>query len=117
MRGARRSNARPAAGNKGGGPTSIRSSSLCRSTNSVRSTPDLKEFFAESFSESIRRQIVQFHMDSHHFTHGQLDWRAAVLAGVIAGTVFLVLGVVLMALTTGGSLLEPPRTVAAIILG
>ncbi|MEX3945842.1 hypothetical protein AB4Y44_41295 [Paraburkholderia sp. BR10937] len=56
-------------------------------------------------------------MDSHHFTHGQLDWRAAVLAGVIAGTVFLVLGVVLMALTTGGSLLEPPRMVAAIILG
>jgi len=60
---------------------------------------------------------VQLHMDSHHFTHGQIDWRAAVLAGVIAGTVFLVLGVVLMALTTGGSLLEPPRMVAAIILG
>ncbi|WP_429451333.1 hypothetical protein [Paraburkholderia sp. 40] len=56
-------------------------------------------------------------MDSHHFTHGQLDWRAAVLAGVIAGVVFLVLGVILMALTTGGSLLEPPRMVAAIILG
>src|ERR1700751_1351148 len=56
-------------------------------------------------------------MESHHFTHGRLDLRAAVLAGVIAGAVFLVLGVVLMALTTGGSLLEPPRMVAAIILG
>jgi uncharacterized membrane protein YagU involved in acid resistance len=56
-------------------------------------------------------------MDSHHFTHGQLDWRAGLLAGVIAGAVFLVLGVILMALMAGGSLLEPPRMVAAIILG
>jgi hypothetical protein len=83
----------------------------------VRSTPDLKVFFAETFSESFGRQIVQLHLDFHHFTHGQLDWRAAVLAGIVAGAVFLVLGVVLMALTTGGSLLEPPRMVAAIILG
>ncbi|CAM2169875.1 Sodium:proline symporter [Paraburkholderia sacchari] len=60
---------------------------------------------------------MQLHMDSHHFTHGHLDWRAAVLAGVIAGVVFLALGVVLMALMTGASLLEPPRMVAAIILG
>ncbi|WP_268991688.1 hypothetical protein [Paraburkholderia sp. MMS20-SJTN17] len=56
-------------------------------------------------------------MDSHHFTRGHPDWRAAVLAGVIAGVVFLALGVIVMALTTGGSLLEPPRMVAAIILG
>ncbi|NPT56678.1 hypothetical protein GNZ13_19325 [Paraburkholderia sp. 5N] len=60
---------------------------------------------------------MQLHMDSHHFTHGQPDWRAAVLAGVIAGAVFLALGVILMVLTTGGSLLEPPRMVAAIMLG
>ena len=39
------------------------------------------------------------------------------LSGVIAGAVFLALGVMLMALRTGGSLLEPPRMVAAIILG
>ncbi|ASW03379.1 hypothetical protein CJU94_34920 (plasmid) [Paraburkholderia aromaticivorans] len=60
---------------------------------------------------------MELHMDSHHFTHGHPDWRAAVLAGVIAGVVFLALGVVLMALMTGASLLEPPRMVAAIMLG
>jgi len=56
-------------------------------------------------------------MDSHHFTHRQPDWSAAVLAGAIAGAVFLVLGVFLMTLATGESLLEPPRMIAAIILG
>jgi ABC-type Fe3+-siderophore transport system permease subunit len=60
---------------------------------------------------------VQLHLDSHHFTHGHLDWRAAVLAGVTAGAVFLIVGAILMALMTGASLLEPPRMVAAIILG
>ncbi|MGF6665052.1 putative membrane protein YagU involved in acid resistance [Paraburkholderia atlantica] len=60
---------------------------------------------------------MQLHMGSHQFTHGLPDWRAAVLAGVIAGAVFLALGVVLMAVMTGGSLLEPPRMVAAIMLG
>lgn len=60
---------------------------------------------------------MQLHMDTHHFAHGQLDWRAAVLAGVTAGTVFLMLGAILMALMAGASLLEPPRMVAAIILG
>jgi hypothetical protein len=56
-------------------------------------------------------------MDSHHFTHRQPDWRAAALAGVIAGAIFLVLGVFLMTLITGESPLEPPRMIAAIILG
>jgi uncharacterized membrane protein YagU involved in acid resistance len=60
---------------------------------------------------------VELHLDSHHFTRGQPDWRAAALAGVIAGVVFLALGVVLMALMAGGSVLEPPRMVAAILLG
>lgn len=60
---------------------------------------------------------MQLHMGTHHFTHGQLDWRAAVLSGVIAGAVFLMLGALLMAVTAGASLLEPPRMVAAIILG
>ncbi len=60
---------------------------------------------------------MELHLNSHHFTHGRPDWRAAVLAGVIAGVVFLALGVIVMALMTGASLLEPPRMVAAIMLG
>ncbi|CAB3796110.1 hypothetical protein [Paraburkholderia fynbosensis] len=60
---------------------------------------------------------MELHLDSHHFTHRQPDWRAAALAGVIAGAIFLILGVFLTALVTGQSLTEPPRMIAAIILG
>jgi uncharacterized membrane protein YagU involved in acid resistance len=60
---------------------------------------------------------VELHLDSHHFTHRQPDWRAATLAGLIAGAIFLVLGVFLMTLVAGQGLMEPPRMIAAIILG
>ncbi|CAB3653007.1 hypothetical protein [Paraburkholderia rhynchosiae] len=60
---------------------------------------------------------MELHLDSHHFTHRQPDWRAAALAGIIAGAIFLILGVFLMTLVTGQSLTEPPRMIAAIILG
>ena len=60
---------------------------------------------------------MELHMFSHQFTHRPPDWLAAVLAGVTAGAVFLLLGILLMALVTGASPLDPPRMIAAIILG
>jgi hypothetical protein len=46
-----------------------------------------------------------------------MDWRAAVIAGVIAGLLTMLLWIILLALTTGGSLWAPFHHVAAILLG
>lgn len=46
-----------------------------------------------------------------------LDWRAALIAGLIAGAVFLLLQMVLRALLTGGRIWIVPRYIAAMVLG
>ena len=46
-----------------------------------------------------------------------VDWRAALLAGVVAGIVFLILQMVGRAYQTGGSVWLAPRYIAAIALG
>jgi hypothetical protein len=45
------------------------------------------------------------------------DWRAAVWAGFIAGAVFLVLEMLMVPIFLGGSAWDPPRMMAAIVLG
>lgn len=45
------------------------------------------------------------------------DWRAAAWAGLIAGAVFLVLEMLMVQIFLGGSPWDPPRMMAAIILG
>ena len=45
------------------------------------------------------------------------DWRAAVWAGIIAGVVFLVLEMAMVSMFLGGSPWDPPRMMAAIVLG
>ncbi len=45
------------------------------------------------------------------------SWKAAVLAGLIAGFVFIVMEMVLVATAGGGSLWAPPRMIAAIWMG
>lgn len=47
----------------------------------------------------------------------RLDWKAATLAGVIAGVVFLVLEIILVATVGGGSPWGPPRMMGAMLLG
>ena len=46
-----------------------------------------------------------------------LDWKAAALAGIIAGLVFLMLEMALIALVQGQSPWGPPRMMAAIVMG
>ncbi len=46
-----------------------------------------------------------------------LDWKAATLAGLVAGIVFLVLEMFLVTVFGGGSPWGPPRMMAAIVLG
>lgn len=45
------------------------------------------------------------------------DWRAAVWAGFIAGAVFLALEMALVPIFLGGSPWDPPRMIAAIVMG
>jgi hypothetical protein len=45
------------------------------------------------------------------------NWRAALWAGLIAGVVFLVLEMVMVPIFLGGSPWDPPRMMAAIVLG
>ena len=49
--------------------------------------------------------------------HQVMDWRAAIWAGIIAGAIFLLLQMILLALVTGGSPWILPRMTAAIVLG
>lgn len=46
-----------------------------------------------------------------------MDWRAAVIAGLIAGGLTLLLWMILLVLVTGGSLWTPFHHIAAILLG
>ena len=46
-----------------------------------------------------------------------IDWRAAILAGLAAGLVFLILEMVMVPLFLGGSPWAPPRMIGAIIMG
>ncbi len=45
------------------------------------------------------------------------DWKAAILAGIIAGAVFMMLEMIMVPLFLGGSPWGPPRMIAAIIMG
>ena len=47
----------------------------------------------------------------------KFDWKAAALAGVIAGLIFLMLEMGLVAVLQGQSLWGPPRMISAIIMG
>lgn len=47
----------------------------------------------------------------------RLDWKAAVWAGIVAGIVFMVLEMALVATVGGGSPWGPPRMIGAILLG
>ena len=47
----------------------------------------------------------------------KLDWSAAIWAGIIAGTAFMMLEMVLVATVGGGSLWGPPRMIAAMVMG
>jgi len=59
---------------------------------------------------------MELHMHSHHFVHRTPDWRAAAMAGLAAGVIFVVLESVLT-LAMGGSLWAPLRMTAAIVMG
>lgn len=47
----------------------------------------------------------------------RIDWKAVVWAGIIAGAVFMMLDMVLVATLGGGSLWGPPRMIAAMVMG
>lgn len=46
-----------------------------------------------------------------------MDWRAAVIAGLLAGVLTLLLWMILLTVTTGGSIWTPFHHIAAILLG
>ena len=46
-----------------------------------------------------------------------LDWKAAIWAGIIAGVVFMMLEMVLVATVGGGSPWGPPRMIAGMVMG
>ncbi|MCM2264605.1 MAG: hypothetical protein NDI73_05370 [Desulfuromonadales bacterium] len=48
---------------------------------------------------------------------GKFSWTAAILSGIIAGAVFLILALALVPVILGGSPWELPRMIAAIVLG
>ena len=50
-------------------------------------------------------------------TNFQIDWKAAIWSGIIAGVVFLSLEMVMVPVFGGGSPWGPPRMMAAIVLG
>ncbi|AFZ69301.1 hypothetical protein [Deinococcus peraridilitoris] len=57
-------------------------------------------------------------MERHQTTSGlKLNVKAAVIAGLIAGAIFMVLEMLLVATVGGGSAWGPPRMIAAIALG
>jgi hypothetical protein len=59
---------------------------------------------------------MELHMHSHHYERRIPDWRAAVIAGVIAGAIFLLLEVV-MALVMGKSPWLALSMMAGIVMG
>ncbi len=46
-----------------------------------------------------------------------IDWKAAIIAGIIAGAIFMMLEMMLVPLIGGGSPWGPPRMIAAIGMG
>ena len=46
-----------------------------------------------------------------------MDWKAALWAGLIAGVVFMMMEMILVAVAGGGSPWGPPRMIAAIVMG
>ncbi|MCL7419739.1 MAG: hypothetical protein M8364_02385 [Methylobacter sp.] len=56
-------------------------------------------------------------MKASHEVHKQLDWKAGLWAGVIAGLVFMMLEMAMVWLFLGGSPWGPPRMIAAMVLG
>lgn len=46
-----------------------------------------------------------------------IDWKAAILAGLIAGAVFMMLEMLLVAIVNGQSPWGPPRMIAAMVMG
>lgn len=56
-------------------------------------------------------------MTDHHDTRRVFDLSAAFKAGLIAGLVFMIMEMVLVATVGGGSLWGPPRMIGAIALG
>jgi uncharacterized membrane protein YagU involved in acid resistance len=56
-------------------------------------------------------------LHAHAMARVAPDWRAALGAGVIAGAVFLVLEMMMVPLFLGGGPWDPPRMIAAIVLG
>ncbi|WP_454754632.1 hypothetical protein [Cupriavidus necator] len=59
---------------------------------------------------------MELHMHSHHFMRRMPYWRAAVLAGIAAGGIFVVLEA-LLTVAMGGSAWAPLRMTAAIVMG
>ncbi|MGU7771412.1 hypothetical protein ACV229_14650 [Burkholderia sp. MR1-5-21] len=59
---------------------------------------------------------MQLHMHSHHYVHRIPDWRAAVIGGLVAGAVILVLELV-EAVILGQGAWAPLRMIAAIYFG
>lgn len=60
---------------------------------------------------------MELHMRTPHFSHHRPDWRAAIMSGLGAGLVFLILETILAVTVMGISPWVLPRMMAAIILG
>lgn len=56
-------------------------------------------------------------MTAPHGVHRQLDWKAGIWAGLIAGLAFLVLEMLMVWLFMGESPWAPPRMIGAMVLG
>ena len=55
--------------------------------------------------------------DRNTVTTTGINWKAAILAGIIAGAIFMMLEMILVPLIGGGSPWGPPRMIAAIGMG
>jgi hypothetical protein len=60
---------------------------------------------------------MELHMQSHHYARCRPDWRAAVVAGLIAGTAYMVLELLTARFLLYLSAWDTVKMVAAIILG
>jgi len=60
---------------------------------------------------------MELHMQSHHYVHRIPDWRAAVVAGLIAGAVYMVLELLTARFLLYQGAWGTVKMVAAIILG
>ncbi len=55
--------------------------------------------------------------DTTTVTTTAINWKAAIIAGLVAGAIFLILEMILVPLVGGGSPWGPPRMISAIALG